>query len=82
MLILLNICATSFVLMAIPMATTTTGRPVPIPQIAGINSLDCSLMASGITLPKNSTANTGQKVRAKREPRIRAPSRPLLLIFS
>ena len=36
----------------------------------------------GITLPKNRAANTGQKVRAKREPRIRAPSKPLLLIFS
>jgi len=43
-LILLNICTINFVLMAIPMATTT-GRLVPILQIAGINSLECSLAA-------------------------------------
>ena len=65
--------------MAIKIANTRTGRPVPIPYVAGKMILELFFKASGIKLPKKSAAEIGQKERAKSIPKGTLPAAPRFL---
>ena len=58
------------------MATSKTGRPVPIPYRAGKRTLELFFTESGIRLPKKSAAEIGQKERAKSIPNGTDPTCP------
>ncbi len=65
--------------MAIKIANARTGRPVPIPYVAGNMMLELFFKASGIKLPKKSAAEMGQKERAKSIPKGTLPIAPRFL---
>ena len=60
------------------MATSKTGRPVPIPYIAGKKTSELFFTESGIRLPKKRAAEIGQKERAKSIPNGNDPHMPRL----
>ena len=57
-------------------ATSKTGRPVPIPYAAGKRTLELFFTESGIRLPKKNAAEIGQNERAKSIPNGTAPHMP------
>ena len=53
-----------------------TGKAVPRPKSAGARMFDFILIAMGISPPKKSAAETGQKLRAKINPREKDDNKP------